>query len=143
MSEKNEGLQAVQADMKLLRDVRYWINHVLPPDQRRAVAEPGKKPSINEQLSWKIEGAKQREEQKRQQPHRQQNRIWNFNQSGACHFPRENDRRFSCIRRICLLNVFEAVKQSVTTRQAAEHYGVRVGRTGMCVCPFHDDKTPA
>ena len=26
------------------------------------------------------------------------------------------------------MNVFEAVKQSVTTRQAAEHYGVRVGR---------------
>lgn len=72
LSEKNEGLQAVQADMKLLRDVRYWINHVLPPDQRRVVPEPGKKPSINEQLSWKIEGAKQREEQKRQQPRRQQ-----------------------------------------------------------------------
>ena len=58
--------------MKLLRDVRYWINHVLPPDQRRVVPEPGKKPSINEQLSWKIEGTKQREEQKRQQPRRQQ-----------------------------------------------------------------------
>lgn len=72
--------------MKLLRDVRYWINHVLPPDQRRVVPEPGKKPSINEQLSWKIEGVKQREEQKRQQPRRQQNRIWNFNQSGVCLF---------------------------------------------------------
>ena len=72
LSEKNEGLQAVQEDMKLLRDVRYWINHVLPPDQRRVVPEPGKKPSLNEQLSWNIEGVKQREEQKRQQPHRQQ-----------------------------------------------------------------------
>ena len=72
LSEKNEGLQVVQEDMKLLRDVRNWINHVLPPEQRRAVAEPGKKPSINEQLSWKIEGVKQREEQKRQQPRRQQ-----------------------------------------------------------------------
>ena len=41
------------------------------------------------------------------------------------------------------MNVFEAVKQSVTTRQAAEHYGVRVGRNGMCVCPFHDDKNPS
>ena len=41
------------------------------------------------------------------------------------------------------MNVFEAVKQSVTTRQAAEHYCVRVGRTGMCVCPFHDDKNPS
>jgi DNA primase (bacterial type) len=50
---------------------------------------------------------------------------------------------FSIFRRICLLNVFEAVKQSVTTRQAAEHYGIRVGRNGMCVCPFHDDKNPS
>lgn len=41
------------------------------------------------------------------------------------------------------MNVFEAVKQSVTTRQAAERYGVRVGRNGMCRCPFHDDKTPS
>ena len=44
----------------------------------------------------------------------------------------------------CLLYTsFEAVKQSVTTRQAAEHYGIRVGRNGMCVCPFHDDKNPS
>ena len=41
------------------------------------------------------------------------------------------------------LNVFEAVKQSVTTRQAAEHYGIRIGRNGMACCPFHHDKTPS
>ena len=35
------------------------------------------------------------------------------------------------------------MKQSVTTRQAAEHYGIRVGRNGMCACPFHDDKNPS
>lgn len=40
-------------------------------------------------------------------------------------------------------NVFEAVKQSVTTRQAAEHYRIRVNRNGMCVCPFHNDKNPS
>ena len=40
------------------------------------------------------------------------------------------------------MNVFEAVKQSVTTRQAAEHYGIHVGRNGMACCPFHNDKTP-
>ena len=28
-------------------------------------------------------------------------------------------------------NIFEAVKESVTTRQAAEYYGVQVGRNGM------------
>lgn len=27
-------------------------------------------------------------------------------------------------------NIFEAVKESVTTRQAAEYYGVQVGRNG-------------
>lgn len=41
------------------------------------------------------------------------------------------------------MNVFEAVKQSVTTRQAAEHYGIKVSRNGMCVCPFHNDKNPS
>lgn len=41
------------------------------------------------------------------------------------------------------MNVFEAVKQSVTTRQAAEHYGIRVGKNGMAVCPFHQDKNPS
>ena len=40
------------------------------------------------------------------------------------------------------MNVFEAVKQSVTTRQAAERYGIKVNRNGMCVCPFHNDKNP-
>lgn len=41
------------------------------------------------------------------------------------------------------MNIFEAVKQSVTTRQAAERYGIRVGRNGMAACPFHSDKTPS
>ena len=41
------------------------------------------------------------------------------------------------------MDVFEAVKQSVTTRQAAEHYGIHVGRNGMACCPFHNDKTPS
>ena len=41
------------------------------------------------------------------------------------------------------MNVFEAVKDNVTTRQAAENYGIRVGRNGMAICPFHDDKNPS
>lgn len=40
-------------------------------------------------------------------------------------------------------NVFEAVKQSVTTRQAALVYGISVGRNGMACCPFHDDRHPS
>ena len=41
------------------------------------------------------------------------------------------------------MNIIETVKQSVTTRQAAERYGIRVERNGMCRCPFHDDSTPS
>ena len=41
------------------------------------------------------------------------------------------------------MNVFEAVKQNVTTRQAAELYGITVSRNGMAVCPFHNDKNPS
>ena len=41
------------------------------------------------------------------------------------------------------MNVFEAVKGNVTTRQAAELYGIQVCRHGMAVCPFHDDKNPS
>ncbi|WP_434693570.1 LPD28 domain-containing protein [Hungatella sp. SB206] len=40
-------------------------------------------------------------------------------------------------------NVFEAVKQSVNTREAAEFYGIKVRRNGMACCPFHDDKNPS
>ena len=38
------------------------------------------------------------------------------------------------------MSVFDAVKQSVTTRQAAERYGIRVNSRGMAVCPVHQDK---
>ena len=33
------------------------------------------------------------------------------------------------------MNLFEAVKDSVTTRQAAESYGLQVKHGGMCRCP--------
>lgn len=41
------------------------------------------------------------------------------------------------------MNVFEAVKQTVTTRQAAECYGIYVNRAGKANCPFHNDRTPS
>ena len=40
-------------------------------------------------------------------------------------------------------SVFEVVKQSVTVREAAELYGIAVGRSGMACCPFHDDRHPS
>ena len=41
------------------------------------------------------------------------------------------------------MNVFEVVKENVTARQAAEAYGLKVGRTGIACCPFHSDKSPS
>ena len=56
-----ERLSALQEDVKILRDVRHWLNQVLPSEQYRQTAEPGKKPSIQQRI---------REEQaeKRKQP---------------------------------------------------------------------------
>ena len=39
--------------------------------------------------------------------------------------------------------LFTQVKSQVTTRQAAERYGVQVNRSGMACCPFHDDRHPS
>lgn len=41
------------------------------------------------------------------------------------------------------MNVFQSVKEAVSTRTAAEMYGIKVGRNGMARCPFHDDHTPS
>lgn len=35
------------------------------------------------------------------------------------------------------------IKQSITTRQAAENFGIPVNSHGMAVCPFHDDHNPS
>lgn len=41
------------------------------------------------------------------------------------------------------MNIFETVKAHITTRQAAEHYGLAVTRNGMVCCPFHNDRHPS
>lgn len=41
------------------------------------------------------------------------------------------------------MNVFEEVKQHLTARYVAEHYGLTVSHHGMARCPFHDDHTPS
>ena len=68
---KREELEAVQADVRTLRDVRHWLNLVLPPEQYRQTAEPGKKPSIVEGLKGREQRIRQ-EKEKRQQPPRTQ-----------------------------------------------------------------------
>ena len=68
---KRDKLEAVQADVRTLRDVRHWLNQVLPPEQYRQTAEPGKKPSIVEGLKGREQRIRQ-EQEKRQQPPRTQ-----------------------------------------------------------------------
>lgn len=37
------------------------------------------------------------------------------------------------------MNLYETIKAAVTTRQAAESFGLAVSKHGMTQCPFHDD----
>lgn len=64
---RNKELKAIQADVQVLRDVRNWIDHVLPLEQRRATAEPGRKPSVREDLNRKAEGVTRQEEQRQKE----------------------------------------------------------------------------
>ena len=41
------------------------------------------------------------------------------------------------------MNIFETVKAAVTVRQAADYYGLKINRSGMVCCPFHDDRHPS
>ena len=41
------------------------------------------------------------------------------------------------------MTIFEQVKECVTARQAAEHYGIKVKNNGMACCPFHSDRYPS
>ena len=40
-------------------------------------------------------------------------------------------------------SIFSTVKSFVTVRQAAEKYGLHLSRSGMTVCPFHEDMNPS
>ena len=41
------------------------------------------------------------------------------------------------------MNLFEAVKASINTREAAQVYGIDVNDHGMALCPFHNDRHPS
>lgn len=47
------------------------------------------------------------------------------------------------IKEVTQMNIFETVKAAVTLRQAADYYGLKINRSGMVCCPFHDDKHPS
>ena len=55
VAEYRECLSAVQEDVKILRDVRHWLNQVLPSEQYRQTAEPGKKPSIQQAVKGRAQ----------------------------------------------------------------------------------------
>ena len=67
-----KALTAVQEDVKILRDVRHWLNQVLPSEQYRQTAEPGKKPSIQQAVKGREQRIREEQAEKRQTPRRQQ-----------------------------------------------------------------------
>ena len=42
-----------------------------------------------------------------------------------------------------IMSYFQTLKDSITCRDAAERYGLKVDASGMTRCPFHDDHTPS
>jgi len=40
-------------------------------------------------------------------------------------------------------DIFSRIKESVSMRDIAEHYGFEVNRTGYMLCPFHNDSKPS
>lgn len=41
------------------------------------------------------------------------------------------------------INLFQEVKDKVSAKTVAEHYGIKVKSNGMACCPFHNDKHPS
>jgi len=41
------------------------------------------------------------------------------------------------------MTIYETIKATVPVRQAARHYGLKVNRSGMACCPFHNDRHPS
>lgn len=41
------------------------------------------------------------------------------------------------------MSIFETVKATVSVRQAAEYYGLKLNRNQMISCPFHNDRSPS
>ena len=41
------------------------------------------------------------------------------------------------------MTIYETLKVTISVKQAAEHYGLKVNRNGMACCPFHNDRHPS
>ena len=56
------------------------------------------------------------------------------------------DRRFfhaPLRKEVMITGIYSAIKEQVSTREVAEHYGYKVSRNGMMRCPFHEDRNPS
>ena len=40
------------------------------------------------------------------------------------------------------MTIYETIKEAISVKQAAEHYGLKANRNGMACCPFHNDRYP-
>lgn len=68
LPRQREKLETVQADVKILWDVRHWLNQVLPPEQYRQTAAPGEKLSVQESLKGRQERIRREQAEKSQPP---------------------------------------------------------------------------
>ena len=41
------------------------------------------------------------------------------------------------------MKIYETLKVTISVKQAAEHYVLKVNRNGMACCPFHNDRHPS
>ena len=40
------------------------------------------------------------------------------------------------------MNIFEEVKNNLSMCKVMNGYGIKINHSGMCLCPFHSEKTP-
>ena len=85
LPDYKERLSALQEDVKILRDVRHWLNQVLPSEQYRQTAEPGKKPSIQQAVKGRTQRIREEQAEKRKQP-RTEKKSGYGTLIGACYF---------------------------------------------------------
>lgn len=130
-AEYTGQLAAVQEELKPLQEIRYWVSKVLAPEQAEVKKKPEPKHSVTEQIQdYRKESRKRTSSTGRRKTE----------YGTVRHLIFKRNRVPFVLSGGGILNVFEAVKQNVTTRQAAELYGITVSRNGMAVCPFTTTK---
>ena len=65
--------------------------------------------------------------------------------AGGCTIPSSAfyHPRSGCARIFSTMDIFDEIKNSVPTREAAEFYGFHPNRAGFICCPLHGEKTPS